>query len=617
MERSILSSRLVLLLVICLLTLIPHVLVGQATGSFRLFYKNMEADGFAHWSFDLDDPGFIHGDGDAFTMDLVDPIYHTFAYFRFGGGDISEYSCLQENLSFAAGPEDITVVEEEVVGPELVKYNIFSLMGFSRINTDDPQGVWGTLAESGESRTYMAPISKITCGDEQLILNNIQLEAIIPFATAAQMRDNLAALGYPGAGGWQNDLGTGLPVTGHGRADIDTDNTTPGFLAEMDNGTGQIEFDIVTLDFLIQGSVGYYNLTIDAYPATVAQNNLDLEVILGDPFIPQEFNEIALDIKLEVNQAMGGGLEGNLNNILINQIPQLPAKALPAGIVALAPVYWDISTNLQSFSMDITFDLTDYLPFGDPSKWRVCKRDSEVSDWYIYNNFHQSGNTITAVGVTSLSEWAIGSTDETLPVELSSFTANVNSDNLVFLQWTTQSETNLSGYNILRSITEDLNSASDLNQFIEASNSPVGHTYNFVEEYPLENGLYYYWLEAVELNGESTFHGPVTVLVTPEGGEIPPDIPVLPAKMKVYPNPFNPAAQIAVYVPSVQSGQCSIYNNKGELVYQYAPSSFNEGWSYLTWNGKDSSGKACGSGVYLVRVSGKDFALQSKIVLMK
>ncbi len=588
------------------MVLVPIVLCGQATGSFRLFFDDMVASGFANWSYDLGDPGFIHGDGNPYTVDALIPMYyHTFAYNRFGWGEGSDYSCLMEDLPFAAVPGDLHVSD----------YTDFELVGFNRINTVNPLGVWGTLAESGEARTYVAPYYLLTCNGEWMTLADIQLDAILPYATAETMRANLLAFGplYAGAENWQNDMGTGHPVTGHGRARISGGSVN--FLAAMDNGTHQIEFDIVTFDYLIQGETGSYDMIIDVYPAGLEHNIANPEVDV-DAVFPQHFDLPDVDLSLDVIIAVGGGPLA-ANDTWINQVPELPGGALPAGIAEFAPVYWDISTTLENYNMDIVFDFTDFLPFGDPANWRLCKRDSELAAWVIYPNISVAGNTITAWGVIDLSEWALGNTEPTLPVELSAFTAFVTSDNLVSLEWITQSETNLSGYNILRGNTDDLGTALDLQHFIEASNSSTSHSYSFVEETALEPGTYYYWLQAVELNGEFAYHGPAQVTVSPEGGENPPEVPTPVARLNVFPNPFNPLTRIAVFLPDQHSGQCSIYNSRGELVYQYAPQSFNEGWNYLSWNGTDASGQPCGSGIYLIRVSGGDLSLQSKVVLMK
>jgi len=68
--------------------------------------------------------------------------------------------------------------------------------------------------------------------------------------------------------------------------------------------------------------------------------------------------------------------------------------------------------------------------------------------------------------------WTIGeSNEETLPVELSSFTATINAYNYVQIQWVTQSETNLSGFRLYRSTTEQLYHADMLNVFIPATNT--------------------------------------------------------------------------------------------------------------------------------------------------
>lgn len=243
---------------------------------------------------------------------------------------------------------------------------------------------------------------------------------------------------------------------------------------------------------------------------------------------------------------------------------------------------------------------------------------NQGDQWFSVSN---AGSSISFIGVDLDTKGdvsiVLGDEDPTLPVVLSSFTAVISGQNLVSINWVTQSETNLSGYGILRNTASDLNTALDLQQFIPASNSSTTHTYSFVEEAALEPGTYYYWLKAIELTGESSFHGPAMITFTADGGSNPPPVPVPVAKLNVFPNPFNPLTRIAVFVPAQQNGQCSIYNARGELVYEFASQSFNEGWNYLSWNGADASGQSCGSGIYLIRISGNNLALQSKVVLMK
>ena len=54
----------------------------------------------------------------------------------------------------------------------------------------------------------------------------------------------------------------------------------------------------------------------------------------------------------------------------------------------------------------------------------------------------------------------------TVPVELSSFTATINAENYVLLTWVSQSESNISGYNVYRNTSDDLSSAIKIRDLI-------------------------------------------------------------------------------------------------------------------------------------------------------
>jgi len=60
-------------------------------------------------------------------------------------------------------------------------------------------------------------------------------------------------------------------------------------------------------------------------------------------------------------------------------------------------------------------------------------------------------------------------TEQTLPVELSSFTATQSGMNSVRLLWVTQSETNVYGFKIYKSNQEELSQAQMLNVLIDAT----------------------------------------------------------------------------------------------------------------------------------------------------
>ena len=91
--------------------------------------------------------------------------------------------------------------------------------------------------------------------------------------------------------------------------------------------------------------------------------------------------------------------------------------------------------------------------------------------------------------------------DSTLPVEFSAFNATFMEEGNVLLQWTTETETDMMGYYVLRSETGDQNDAIRINpSVIAATNSSITTDYQLVDD-AVEIGEYTYWIEAVGYNG--------------------------------------------------------------------------------------------------------------------
>jgi len=89
--------------------------------------------------------------------------------------------------------------------------------------------------------------------------------------------------------------------------------------------------------------------------------------------------------------------------------------------------------------------------------------------------------------------------DITLPVTLSSFTATQTYANFAQLNWQTQSETDLAGYNVYRNTTENVENGLKLNSIlINPSNTSSESNYSFTDEEVEFEQDYFYWLESVE-----------------------------------------------------------------------------------------------------------------------
>ena len=208
--------------------------------------------------------------------------------------------------------------------------------------------------------------------------------------------------------------------------------------------------------------------------------------------------------------------------------------------------------------------------------------------------------------------------DDTLPVELSSFTAEVTSENNALLCWETQSETDMSGYYVYRSGDIVLDDAIRVSELITATNSSSGAMYTFVDSDVTHDETYRYWLESVGLDGSSQFFGPIAVTITQEGGEGQETPKALVTGLHgCYPNPFNPNTEVSFTLKEDSGIELSVYNMKGQLVRLLAKTTLTKGDHRIAWDGIDRNGKPSTSGVYLFQLRcGKDI-YTSRAILLK
>ena len=221
-----------------------------------------------------------------------------------------------------------------------------------------------------------------------------------------------------------------------------------------------------------------------------------------------------------------------------------------------------------------------------------------------------SGVDFTAKGDVIV---VIDEIDGTLPVELSSFSAVLTANNFVKLTWVSQSETEMLGYRVYRS--EQNNQAASLlitPSMIPATNTSITQSYS-IEDKEVEVGsAYWYWLESVDY-ASTHFHGPVSVIVN---GEVPPVLPTVTTMSNAYPNPFKQArsTSIDVSIKAGEAGTVTIYNILGQAVKSFK---VTEGTHKISWNGKDSRGNNCGSGIYFYKLSTPSTNMTKKMVIVK
>lgn len=244
--------------------------------------------------------------------------------------------------------------------------------------------------------------------------------------------------------------------------------------------------------------------------------------------------------------------------------------------------------------------------------------------WFVYL---QGGNwiaiegplatyvvTVNLDGKDATLEFKAGSGgDPTLPVELSVFNAVLTAQNFVKLSWVSESETNMLGYRVYRAESADQASAILITPImIEATNTSTTQSYSIEDREVYAGATYYYWLEAVDY-AHSSFFGYRAVEVL---ADITPELPVQSAMRNAYPNPFraNSNTNIEVSVKAGETGTVTIYNVLGQVVKTY---SVSEGSHNLSWNGRDSKGNICGSGIYFYKMSTPSMNQTKKMVIVK
>jgi hypothetical protein len=95
-------------------------------------------------------------------------------------------------------------------------------------------------------------------------------------------------------------------------------------------------------------------------------------------------------------------------------------------------------------------------------------------------------------------------------VDLVSFSAERN-DEGVLVQWLTAHESDMAGFYLWRNPVPD-HPGKRITTLLPAINQGGGQQYHYLDR-TVDGGVWYYWLEAVDLAGTSEFFGPISVPV--------------------------------------------------------------------------------------------------------
>ena len=133
-----------------------------------------------------------------------------------------------------------------------------------------------------------------------------------------------------------------------------------------------------------------------------------------------------------------------------------------------------------------------------------------------------------------------------LPVELISFNATAQ-NGVVTLNWTTSSETNNKGFEILRSEKQETISEKWIKiGFVEGKGTTTKLSdYTFIDTEVKNSGKFYYCLKQIDFDGSFDYSKEVEVVIDLNPSEF--------ALFQNYPNPFNPTTTIKFNIPTPPS----------------------------------------------------------------
>jgi flagellar hook assembly protein FlgD len=101
-----------------------------------------------------------------------------------------------------------------------------------------------------------------------------------------------------------------------------------------------------------------------------------------------------------------------------------------------------------------------------------------------------------------------------------------------------------------------------------------------------------------------------------EDNTLIPELPATTVFRSIYPNPFKSgiAANIEVNVKANEAATVSIYNLAGQRIHGYSLVSGNH---LLSWDGKDSKGQNCNSGIFLLTLKSPSAKQTAKLMFIK
>ncbi|MBN1482447.1 T9SS type A sorting domain-containing protein [candidate division KSB1 bacterium] len=273
---------------------------------------------------------------------------------------------------------------------------------------------------------------------------------------------------------------------------------------------------------------------------------------------------------------------------------QLQADQNMGDIYIQMPGDSDSTKATPPYSMDQGTQVTLYAVSLDANKY-------PFSNWS--GDIDTSENPVTVTLDSSMTIFA--NFFDTTPVELASFSVQYAPNSVsaaLLLKWQTASETNNLGFNVERSIGDDV--SWEKIGFIEGYGTTTeAKFYEFIDEDATTEGRYYYRLKQIDTNGAFEYSNTVEFTVSP---------PEEFALLQNYPNPFNPSTQIVFKLKEDIQVNLTVYDLLGREVVTLVDHEMKAGIHKIQFDAKDVS-----AGLYFYSLKAGSFHEMKKMTLIK
>ena len=211
---------------------------------------------------------------------------------------------------------------------------------------------------------------------------------------------------------------------------------------------------------------------------------------------------------------------------------------------------------------------------------------------------------------------ASGNYDQSLPVELTSFTAASNRDGNVLLEWETASEIDNLGFLLDRKTSSEnwTEIASYITHPALQGQGSVSYAtrYAFLDESVISGTNYDYRLADVDIFGNVEYH-PLQALNVNPNENLPSNFELV----SIYPNPFNPSTIIEFSQGKSGHVNIDVIDITGRTVKSLGDQDYAAGRFSIKWDGSMDNGQSVSNGIYFIQIQAGDQLISRKIVYLK